>query len=381
MCEDGHKSAHLFGGTMLDKKVLKAKMNRRDFLKLSGVTAAVGVLGDNLLGGKRTNPFRKAVGQLTSQDGWYQGVCKMCMQGDCQQRVHVVNGVVVQVEGDPRAVQNAGTLCPRGNAGVAQMYNPWRAKAPMKRTNPKKGLNEDPKFVEISWDEALKAVSDHLKQVMADDPRKVAFVSGFGVNSPLLGSFESAFGAPNDTPSRGSACAYHIASRQTHTRGPDQIPDLDRVEYILNYWHTLGPNIAASSGSTRNIIKALVDRGVKMVNVDPRCGPEASKMEWLPLRPGTELAFNFAILYTILYEINKFDEWFVKNRTTGPYLIAEDGDYLRDPETKKPQMFDLGTKLPVPFDSPDTKNLGLAGPYMVNGKPYSTAFKLIKDSV
>ncbi len=366
---------------MLEKNLLKAKMNRRDFLKLSGVTAAVGVLGDNLLGGKHSNPLKKAVGQLAKQDGWYQGVCKMCMQGDCQQRVHVVNGVVTQVVGETRAVQNAGALCPRGNAGIAQMYNPWRAKAPMKRTNPKKGLNEDPQFVEISWDEALNAVADHLKKVHDDDPRKVAFVSGFGVNSPLLGSFENAFGSPNDTPSRGSACAYHIASRQTHTRGPDQIPDLDRVEYILNYGHTLGPNIAASSGSTRNIIKALVDRKVKIVNVDPRSGPEASKMEWLPLRPGTELAFNFSLLYTILYEIKKFDEWFVKNRTTGTYLIGPDGEYIRETTSKKPLMWRISANSPVTFDDPNTADLALEGTFDVNGVKGTPAFQLIKDSV
>ncbi len=204
---------------MLEKNLLKAKMNRRSFLKLSGVTAAVGMLGDNLLGGKRSNPLSKAVGKLAKQDGWYPGVCKMCMQGDCQQRVHVVDGVVVQVVGDPRAVQNAGTMCPRGNSSIAQMYNPWRAKAPMKRTNPKKGLNEDPKFVEVSWDEALKAVADHLKQVKADDPRKVVFVSGFGVNSPLLASFEAGFGSPNDTPSRGlGLCLSHCLTPDAYQR-------------------------------------------------------------------------------------------------------------------------------------------------------------------
>ncbi len=366
---------------MLEKNAVKAQMNRRDFLKLSGVAAAVGVLGDNLLGGKRSNPLQKAVGKPAAQDGWYPGVCKMCMQGDCQQRVHVQNGVVVQVVGDPRAVQNQGTLCPRGNSGIAQMYNPWRVKAPMKRTNPKKGLKEDPGFVEISWDEALNDVADHLKQVMADDPRKVAFVSGFGVNSPLLGSFEKAFGSPNDVPSRGSACAYHIASRQTHSRGPDQVPDLERVQYILNYGHTLGPNIAVASVGSKEIMDALVKRGVRIVNVDPRCGPEASKMEWLPIRPGTELALNFALLHTILYEIGTFDEWFVKNRTTGPYLIGADGDYVRDPESKKPLMFDRATYQPVPFDFADTANLALEGTYTVNGAKVTPAFQLIKDSV
>lgn len=361
---------------------LNAKLTRRQFLKISAATATVAAITDKFFNGVDTFFLgRVEAAKLPKQDGWFPGVCKMCMQGDCQTRVHVVDGIVVNTEGEPRAVQNMGTLCPRGNAAIAQMYNPWRVKAPLKRTNPKKGLNEDPKFVEITWDEAMNAVSDHLKKVKADNPRKVVFVSGFGVNSPLLGSFEAAFGSPNDTPSRGSACAYHIGSRQTHSRGPDQIPDMDRVEYILNYGHTLGPNIAASSGSTRSIMSALVDRGVKMVNIDPRCGPEASKMDWVPIKPGTELALNMALLNTILYEIKTYDVWFVKNRTTGPYLIGPDQDYVRDPATKKPLMFDTKSNQAVPFDTPNTADLALEGTFTVNGVQATPAFQLIKNSV
>lgn len=362
--------------------LLNNNITRRQFLKVSAATAAVAAVSDRLMTGPNNFLLQHAeAANVATTDGWYPGVCKMCMQGDCQTRNHAVNGVVVQVEGEPRAPQNMGALCPRGNAAIAQMYNPWRVKAPMKRTNPKKGLNEDPKFVEITWDEALKAVADHLKKVMADDPRKVVFVSGFGVNSPLLSSFEMALGSPNDTPSRGSACAYHIGSRQTHSRGPDQIPDLDRVEYILNYGHTLGPNIAASSGSSRSIMSALVDRNVKMVNIDPRCGPEASKMDWVPIKPGTELALNMALLYTIMFEIKTFDVWFVKNRTTGPYLIGPDQDYLRDPATKKPLMWNSKTNQAVPFDDPNTADLALEGTFTVNGIQATPAFQLIKNSV
>jgi len=35
------------------------------------------------------------------------------------------------------------------------LYNPYRIKAPMIRTNPEKGLDVDPKWKEVTWDEAL----------------------------------------------------------------------------------------------------------------------------------------------------------------------------------------------------------------------------------
>ena len=153
-------------------------------------------------------------------------------------------------------------------------------------------------------------------------PARSAFVSGFGVNSLFLGNFESAYGTPTDTPSRGSACAYHLGGYMTNQNGPDNVPEIEKVEYILNIGRTLGPNIAVSSVGTRHTMDALLNRGIKIVNVDPRCGPEASKMDWVPIRTGTELAFMLGILHTILYEVKTYDVWFVKNRTNGPYLIG-----------------------------------------------------------
>jgi anaerobic selenocysteine-containing dehydrogenase len=362
----------------MDNSITKRKITRRTFLKLSASAAAV-VAASNLLSKGHGASLVAAKASDTSAGAWYPGVCKMCMQGDCQERVHVVNGVVVKVEGDPRAIQNKGTLCPRGNSVIMHLYNPWRIKAPLKRTNPTKALNVDPGFVEISWDEAIKTVGDRIKSNL-DDPRKIAFVSGFGVRSALLGNFESALGTVTDTPSRGSACAYHLGSYMSNGRGPDNVPDIDHVEYILNIARTLGPNIAATSVGTKETMSALVDRKIKIVNVDPRRGPEASKMEWVPIRPGTELALMLSILHTILFEIKTFDEWFVKNRTNAPYLIGPDGDYLRDADTGKPLVFSNSKRKPVTFDDADTANFALEGYFVANNVMGQPAFQLIKKN-
>jgi anaerobic selenocysteine-containing dehydrogenase len=46
-----------------------------------------------------------------------------------------------------------------------QVYDPDRIKVPMKRTNPAKGRGIDPKFVPISWDEALNTVADKMMEL------------------------------------------------------------------------------------------------------------------------------------------------------------------------------------------------------------------------
>ena len=75
-------------------------------------------------------------------DRWYQSVCKMCLHG-CGIRVHVVDGVVVKIEGDPTNPDNLGKLCPKGNVGMLRLYDPKRVKAPLVRTNPRKGPGVD----------------------------------------------------------------------------------------------------------------------------------------------------------------------------------------------------------------------------------------------
>jgi anaerobic selenocysteine-containing dehydrogenase len=360
------------------------KIERRGFLKFSGGVAALAVLGDKLLGKRKESLIENAkAGMAAKEDDWYPGHCKFCMQGDCQTRVHVVDGVVVKVEGDPRAIQNAGTLCPRGNSAIMQMYNPWRVKAPVKRTNPVKSLSEDPGFVEISWDEALNTVAEKLKSVRADDSRKLIVCSGFGVRSDALRWFEGAFGNPTDVPSRGSACAYHFGSALVNGRGPDNVPDIENCNYIINIARTLGPNIAVSSVGTRHTLDAI-ERGLKIVNVDPRCGPEVSKSaEWVPIRPGTEQAFLLGALYTMMNEIGlkNLDVWSIKYRTNGPYLVAPDGEYVFDPESGKPMVWDTSKGRARAFNVVNSDDMAIEGTYEVDGVQCPTGYQLIKDTL
>ncbi|OGO14964.1 MAG: hypothetical protein A2Z14_05505 [Chloroflexi bacterium RBG_16_48_8] len=362
----------------------ESKIERRDFLKLSGGVAALAVFGNKVLGKSKASLIETAkAGKAATEDGWYPGLCKYCMQGDCQTRVHVVDGVVVKVEGDPRALQNVGTLCPRGNAAIMQMYNPWRVKAPVKRTNPKKGLNEDPGFVEISWDEANEIVGEKLKAIRADDPRKLILCSGFGVSALGIGWFTNAFGTNNNVPSRGSACAYHFGSALTNGLGPDNVPDIENCNYIINIARTLGGNIGVSSVGTRHMADAL-DRGMKIINVDPRCSPEVSKStEWVPIRPGTEQAFLLGGLYTMMHEIGlkNLDVWSIKYRTNGPYLVGPDGDYVLDKDSGMPMVWDTSRGRARAFNVVNSDEMAVEGTYEVDGVQCATGYQLIYDTI
>src|SRR3989337_243484 len=105
-------------------------------------------------------------------DVWIPTSCALCY-GSCSILAHRVDGVVVKVEGNPESVVGKGRQCGKGVSGIMSHYDPNRLTRPLRRTNPKKGLDEDPGWKEIGWDEALDEVATVLKRVRAEDPRKL----------------------------------------------------------------------------------------------------------------------------------------------------------------------------------------------------------------
>ena len=331
----------------------------------------------------------------SQKEAYIFSACTGCMQSDCSTRVHVKDGIVVGIEGNPNKVPpGGGRICTKGIASIMSLYNPYRVKKPLKRTNPQKGPDIDPGFVGISWEEAIDTVSKRLKKIRDEDPRKLGIWWGWGLPQTILlatrivddegitnppSLYPVAFGTPNELNSR-CLCAIHYASNLVHGHHAESISDVQHCKYLINCGRTIGPNSATAHGSQR--VLDAIDRGMKLVVVDPRFSPEASKAyRWIPIRPGTELAFTLALIYVILYEIKKIDEWFLKNRTNGPYLIGPDGLYLRDSVTNKPLIFDSVEAKAKTFDDPSVKDYAIFGEYQVNGVTVYPALQLIKKAM
>jgi len=329
----------------------------------------------------------------TPQKEWIYSFCTGCMQADCSIKVYLKDGVVTNIEGNPDSPVNQGKVCPRAIASVMGLYNPYRVKTPLKRTNPEKGPDIDPGWVEISWEEAISTVADRLKKIRDEDPRKLAVWEGWGGPENFLITckeidksvnythgfliFPKAFGTPNEVFGR-NLCAIHYAENLVHGQQPEYITDLEHCKYLIAPGRTVGPNVATPH-STKRLLDAI-ERGMKLVVLDPRFSPEAAKAyRWLPVRPGTELAFALAMIHVIFYELKKFDEWFVKNRTNGPYLIGPDGYYVRGSSVKKPLIWDPVDKQAKTFDDPSVKDYALEGEYTVEGVEANPALQLIKE--
>lgn len=316
------------------------------------------------------------------RDIWVNTACKMCLHG-CGVRVCVQDGVVVKIEGDPNNLNNMGKLCPKGHTGIMRHYDPNRIKTPIKRTNPKKGPGIDPGWEPLSWDEALEIVGKRLKKIRQEDPRKLLVAINDFQRIHLWG-WGAAFGTGHYFTTTGQFCgaAYHPINGIID----GAFASVNDYEYC-NYWIQIGGGDGFAShlhvaGSTKRMADARVNRGMKLVAVDPRMASYCAKAdEWIPILPGTDRAFILGMVYVILYELNRYDAEFIKYHTNGPYLIAPDGRLFRHRESKKPMVWDPVDSTAKTYDDPTVKDFALEGHFTVDGAGVRPAFQVIRDTL
>ncbi len=84
--------------------------------------------------------------------------------------------------------------------------------------------------------------------------------------------------------------------------------------------------------------------------------------------PKTDAACMHALIHVMLFENarSRLDIDFLKHRTASPYLVAPNGFYLRDPDTRKPLVWDLKAGMAVVFDTPGI-DPALDGDFIASG--------------
>ncbi|MDO8419157.1 MAG: molybdopterin-dependent oxidoreductase, partial [Rubrivivax sp.] len=294
--------------------------------------------------------------------------CYQCVAGPDLLTVKVEDGVATEVEPNFCAAAvhpGGGKVCVKAFGLIQKTYNPHRVLAPMKRTNPKKGRDEDPGFVAISWDEALTLIADKLQRVreqgLTDDsgyPRVAASFGGAGTPQSYMGTlpaFLAAWG-PIDMgfgSGQGVKCYHseHLYGEFWH-RAFIVTPDTPLCNYLIS----CGSNIEASGGVTGVYRHAQARvRGMKRVQVEPHLSVTgACSAQWVPIKPKTDAAFLFSLIHVLLHELprERLDLPFLAQRTASPYLVGPHGHYLRDRASHQPLVWDLASGSARVHDSP-----------------------------
>jgi phenylacetyl-CoA:acceptor oxidoreductase len=310
--------------------------------------------------------------------------CYQCVAGPDLLKVRVEDGVAVGVEpnGDLADIHPAcGKVCVRAYGLIQKLYNPARIQSPMRRTNPRKGRHEDPGWMAVSWDEALDVLADRLMAIRAKGltdesgyPRLAATFGSGGIAPAYLGTFAAFLAAWGSVDQgigsgQGVKCYHseHLYGEFWH-RAFTVAADTPRCDFVLSF----GYNGDASGGVTGVHRHAEARaRGITWVQLEPHLSVTgAGATEWVPVRPKTDAAVLFALLHTILVEHNwraVCDVPFLAGMTSSPYLVGPGGYYLRDPETRKPLVWDLDRGRAVPFDDPCCTRPAMEGTYIAAG--------------
>jgi anaerobic selenocysteine-containing dehydrogenase len=322
------------------------------------------------------------------EDVWINTQCRRC-QAECGLRAHRVNGVVVQLEGNPdSAVGSRGGLCPKGLAGLQVLYDPNRLKVPMRRTNPEKGIGVDPKWKEISWDEALDEIAAKLKEAMDKDPSRIIVQHGIvGGNqipplflAPMLTCLSSEKGMPTHFNAAGAHCgnAGHFVGAVNYGAFV-LMPDLTYCNYLIIFGTNFG--FGGFMMYANQLMAEAHNRGMRIVVFDPVCNNAASCAdEWVPLVPATDGAVAIAMLNVIVNELGIYDAEYLKHKSNAPYLIGPDGRYVRDKDTSKPMVWDLAASKAKAFDDASIGDFALDGAYEVNGVACRPCWQALKES-
>jgi formate dehydrogenase major subunit len=140
------------------KEVVSMKLDRRQFIQVSGAAAAglaIGRLGFDL------GPVTAHAGALKLEQARESTtICCYCAVG-CGAIVSTAmngDGRVINIEGDPDHVINRGSLCSKGAGLKGLAENPRRLVQPMYRAP------YSDQWKEVSWDWALTRIADRVQK-------------------------------------------------------------------------------------------------------------------------------------------------------------------------------------------------------------------------
>ncbi|MDO9514806.1 MAG: molybdopterin-dependent oxidoreductase [Syntrophales bacterium] len=273
-------------------------ISRRSFLKGTAATTVALSMG--------TLDFRRWA--LASEQAPVKRVPTLCngCGNRCAIFAFVKNGRIWRIEGNKEANGNQGVLCPKGHGYLHDLYNPNRVRGPLKRVNGR--------FEPISWEQAYKEIGQKINTLLLDNsPDTIFWVNFPQPNHAYALRLMHAMRSPHYF-THGSTCYTARNAGWNFTTGKLPSNDLKNARFIM----IVGRNPAAGIdlGQVKDIVKAR-EEGAKLVVVDPRCNETAILAdEWLPVKPGTDLALLLAMINVIVEE-KLYDADFVEQHTVG----------------------------------------------------------------
>lgn len=238
--------------------------------------------------------------------------CRIC-EPLCGLVVSVEDGEVVRIRGDQEHPLSRGYICKKGSDMVEVQRDPDRVLYPLRRVG---GPGE---FVRCTWAEAMDDITARLRDIIERHGRSA--VGGY-LGNPASLHTGHAYWLSGLVAALGSPHLYTASSQDTSTRFVAShllygsamtvpFPDVPRTSFLL----VLGANPLMSKGSlwsvprVRDVLRGVVDRGGRVVVVDPRRSETAKAFEHIGIAADTDAWLLLAMLGEIFRSGREDDAW------------------------------------------------------------------------
>ena len=359
------------------------EVSRRDFLKTLGLSCAALMLHET--GFSHFVPLAKARISLLDSAAYVPTICGMC-PSCCSITARVKGGRVERILGNPNGYPtNRGRVCARGEMGIYRLYHPDRLKYPLVRAGGERG---EWVFKKAEWSHLVQIMAKHLREKFErGEGPKIAAIGGWVAwdhYAPFVLATLHTLGTTNFTIVPMTGCLLPKTVGWTTSIGLGAhfqfITDYDNVKYLIVVKRNVAGSLAVPHGCRfgPNLGK------FKLVVLDPRLSETAAKAdEWIPIKPGTDLAFLLAMMNVIVNE-GLYDVGYLARYTNAPMLVKKSGDPYKIYEDKdrgrhEYYVWDEALGKAVPHGAATSP--ALEGVFTVDGEEVITAFALFKEKI
>ena len=311
-------SAQMVGSLARSLQSAIPMMDRRTFLKRSGVGVGVGLAASQLTLVQKAKASAAAKLDGKGKIEVKRTVCTHCSVG-CAIDAVVENGVWTRQEPVFDSPINLGAHCAKGAAIREHGHGEFRLKYPMKLVNGK--------YEKISWDQALDEITAKMKSLKkTSGPDSLFFIGSSKYNNEqayLLRKFVSFFGT-NNTDHQARICHSTTVAGVANTWGygamTNSYNDMQNSKAAIY----IGSNAAEAHPVSMLHMLHAKEAGCKMIVVDPRYTRTAAKADqYVRIRSGSDIPFLFGVLHHI-FKNGWEDKKYLNDRVYGMEDVKKD---------------------------------------------------------